>query len=121
MQSDRNSQLLAALIAAIATVAVFAKSFTPYYLVGSTAIFVIACAIGLVLITLTWRQVLDLVNQVHGFAIMIALLYAVVIASYFLYSYPQVPITHLLGILIFHSVFLLFGLASARAPKGVFA
>jgi hypothetical protein len=43
-----------------------------------------------------------------------------VTANYFAISHPQVPITHLLGILIFHGVFLLFGFASAGAPKAVF-
>jgi hypothetical protein len=38
---DRRSHLLATLIAAITTIAAFAKSFTPYYLVGSTAIFAV--------------------------------------------------------------------------------
>jgi len=38
MLSDRHSHLLTTLIAGVATVAVFAKLFTPYYLVGSTPI-----------------------------------------------------------------------------------
>lgn len=121
MLSDRRSHLLTTLIAGIGTIAVFAKSFTPYYLVGSTPIFAIACLLGLVLTALNWRQVVDLARHVRPVLVLIALLYAVVIASYFVNSFPEVPITHLLGILIFHGIFLLFGFASARAPNGVFA
>jgi hypothetical protein len=121
MLPDRRSHLLAALTAGITTVAVFAKSFTPYYLVGSTAIFVIACLIGLVLISLNWRQILDLASHVRRALVLIVLLYGVVTVSFLVNSFPQVPATHLWGLLIFHSMFLLFGFASARAPAAVFA
>jgi O-antigen ligase len=121
MLPDRRSHLLAALATGITTVAVFAKSFTPYYLVGSTAIFVIACLIGLVLISLNWRQILDLASHVRPALVLIVLLYGVVTASYLVNSFPQVPVTHLWGLLIFHGMFLLFGFASARAPAAVFA
>src|SRR5689334_5220027 len=121
MLSDQRSHLLTALTAGIATVAVFAKSFTPYYLIGSTPIFVAACLLGLVLTALNWRLIADLAGQVTPFLVLIALLYVLVTANYFVNSFPQVPITHLLGILIFHGVFLLFGLASAGAPNAVFA
>jgi len=60
MLSERRLPTLATLIAGTTTVAVFAKSFTPYYLVGSTAIFAVACVIGLVLSALNRRQVADL-------------------------------------------------------------
>src|SRR5262245_28529259 len=120
MLFDRRSHLLAALIAGITTIAVFAKSFTPYYLVGSTVIFVITCVIGLVLIALNWREVVDPANYVRPILVVMALLYAVVTASYFINSFDQVPVTYLLGILIFHAIFLLFGFASARTPTAVF-
>lgn len=121
MLSDQRSQLLTALIAGIATVAVFAKSFTPYYLIGSTPIFAAACGLGLVLTALNWRQVVNLTNRVRPIFVLIVLLYVLVTANYFLNSFPKVPITHLLGILIFHGIFLLFGLAGAGAPSAVFA
>jgi O-antigen ligase len=121
MLSDQRSHLLTALIAGIATVAVFAKSFTPYYLIGSTPIFVAACLLGLVLTALNWRRIADLAGQVTPFLVLISLLYAVVTANYFINSWPQVPITHLLGILIFHGIFLLFGFASAGVLSAVFA
>lgn len=121
MLSDQRSYLLTALIAGIATVAVFAKSFTPYYLVGSTPIFAGACLLGLILTALNWRQVVDLTNHVRPIFVLIVLFYVLVTANYFINSYPTVPITHLLGILIFHGIFLLFGLASAGALNAVFA
>jgi O-antigen ligase len=48
-----------------------------------------------------------------------ALFYAVVIASYFSHSRSAVPTTYLLGILIFHAMFIIFGFAAARALKAV--
>src|SRR4029077_16299600 len=51
----------------------------------------------------------------------LALLYGVVAANYLAYSLGQVPITHLLGVLLFHSLFLVFGFAAARAPKAVYS
>jgi hypothetical protein len=121
MLSDQRSHLLTVLTAGIATVAVFAKSFTPYYLIGSTPIFAGACLLGLILTALNWRQVVDLTNHVRPIFVLIALLYVLVTANYFINSWPKVPITHLLGILIFHGIFLLFGLASAGALSVVFA
>src|SRR6185369_9527665 len=121
MLSDQRSHLLTALIAGIATVAVFAKSFTPYYLIGSTPIFGAACLLGLILTALNWRQVVDLTNHVRPIFVLIVLLYVLVTANYFLNSWPKVPVTHLLGILIFHGIFLLFGLVSAGALNAVFA
>jgi O-antigen ligase len=121
MLSDRFSRPLAASLAASATVATFAKSFTPYYLIGSTAIFVAACLIGLVLLALSWRRILDAAGHVRVILAAMGLVYAIVIASYFTGSFHQVPLTHLLGILIFHAMFLLFGFASAGALTVVFA
>lgn len=121
MLSDQRSHLLTALTAGIATVAVFAKSFTPYYLIGSTPIFVAACLLGLVLTALNWRQVLDVTNHVRAIFVLIVLLYVLVTANYFLNSWPKVPLTYLLGILTFHGIFLLLGFASAGAPNAVFA
>jgi len=120
MPSDRLSRLLTTSLAGSATVATFAKSFTPFYLIGSTAIFVAACLIGLVLLALSWRQILDAAGHVRVILAAMALVYAIVIASYFASSFHQVPLTHLLGILIFHAMFLLFGLASAGALTSVF-
>jgi hypothetical protein len=68
-----------------------------------------------------WRQILDLASHVRPALILIVLLYGVVTASYLVNSFPQVPVTHLWGLLIFHGMFLLFGFASARAPAAVFA
>src|SRR5262249_53990195 len=121
MPSDRLSRLLTTSLAGSATVATFAKSFTPFYLIGSTAIFVAACLIGLVLLALSWRQILDAAGHIRVILAAMALVYAIVIASYFASSFHQVPLTHLLGILIFHAMFLLFGLASAGALTVVFA
>src|SRR5215471_1845401 len=107
MLPDRLSRPLTASLAGSATVATFAKSFIPFYLIGSTAIFVAACLIGLVLLALSWRQMLDSAGHVRVILVAIGLFYAVVIASYFTNSFHQVPLTHLLGILIFHAMFLL--------------
>jgi O-antigen ligase len=125
MPSDRRSRLFDThisdmLIAGIATVAAFAKSFTPFYLIGSTAIFAVTCLTEIVLLGPRWRQILDSLKSVHDVIVAAGLLYAIVIASYFVNSFHHVPLTHLLGILIFHAMFLLFGFVSASALKAVF-
>jgi O-antigen ligase len=115
MLSDRRSRVVDSLIAGIATVATFAKSFTPFYLIGSTAIFAITCLTEIALLGARWRQILDRAMSVRDVLVATALLYAIVIASYFVNSFHHVPLTHLLGILIFHAMFLLFGFANASA------
>ena len=116
-----HSRLIAPLTAAIATTAAFGKLFVPFYLIGSTAIFAILSVAGLALIALDWRSIRDEASYAGDILVVIGVLYALVIASYLVNSLDQVPPTHLLGILIFHGLFLVFGFAAARAPKAVFA
>ena len=109
------------LTAALVTTAVFAKSFVPFYLIGSTPIFAATCLSGIVLVALSGRQISEQASLVSGILIVLVLFYGVVIINFLLYSFHQVPITHLAGILIFHAVFLVFGFAASRAPAAVFA
>jgi O-antigen ligase len=44
-----------------------------------------------------------------------------VVANFLVYSFHQIPITHLFGILIFHALFLVFGFAASRVLTAVFA
>jgi O-antigen ligase len=119
MQFSYDNRILTGWLAAAVTVAAFAKTFVPFYLIGSTAIFVGATALGIVLAAISWRALRDDALRVPEALIALAMLYGVVIASFLSYSLPAVPITHLAGILIFHALFLLFGLAAARATRMV--
>jgi len=118
-QLSYDKRTLTGWLAAAVTVAAFAKTFVPFYLIGSTAIFVAATALGLALAAMNWRRLRDDVRRVPEVLVALVLLYGVVIASFLAYSLPAVPITHLAGILIFHALFLLFGFAAARATRMV--
>jgi O-antigen ligase len=106
-------------MAATATITAFAKTFVPFYLIGSTAIFAGTSALGIVLAGSNWRQLRNDATQIPDALVALALLYGVVIVNFLHYSLPAVPITHLLGILIFHGMFLVFGFAAARALRAV--
>jgi O-antigen ligase len=121
IQSIRNGHLLPALTAVVVTIATFAKSFVPFYLVGSTPIFVASCLLGLVLIALASKSLAEQATYAKDLLVALTVLYCVVIASFLIHSLHQVPSTHLLGILIFHGMFLLFGFAASRALQGVFS
>jgi O-antigen ligase len=118
---SEKSRLLPAFTAAIVTLATFAKSFVPFYLVGSTPIFAAASLLGAVLIVGSWRKISNNAAYVTDILLALALLYGVIVANYLAYSLGTVAITHLLGILLFHSLFLVFGFAAARAPKAVYS
>jgi len=107
------------LTAAVVTTATFAKTFLPFYLIGSTPIFALTSALGIVLVTIGWRGMYDRAQRITDILVLLSPLYGVVIVSYWTHSYPVVPVTYLLGILIFHALFLIFGFAAARALKVV--
>ena len=119
MQTGNATRALAGLMATTVTIAAFAKTFVPFYLIGSTAIFTATCALGIVLVAVSWRPVFDSAIRVTDFIVLLTLLYGVIILSFLLHSRSSVPVTYLLGIMIFHSLFLLFGFAAARALKQV--
>jgi O-antigen ligase len=110
---------LARLTAVTVTVAAFAKTFVPFYLIGSTAIFAGTSALGVTLAAVSWRTLWASARNVTDLLIVLALFYATVIVSYFSHSASAIPITFLLGILIFHTMFITFGFAAARALKAV--
>jgi O-antigen ligase len=113
--------LLASVTTVTVTTATFAKAFVPFYLIGSTPIFAATGSFGLVLVSLDWREIRENAGYVTDALLAFVLLYAVAIASYFISSFETVPITHLAGILIFHSLFVLFGFAAARTLMAVYA
>src|ERR1700759_692885 len=119
--ANRDSRLLPALTAAVVTTATFAKAFIPFYLIGSTPIFVIACAAGLVLVAMSWRELYQDALYVTDVLIAMGLLYSIATASYLINSLHRVPPTDLIGILLFHGIFIIFGFSAARALKAVFA
>lgn len=119
MQLSDDKQTLSGWLAAAVTVAAFAKTFVPFYLIGSTAIFVGASALGAALTALSWRRLRDDAGRIPSVLLALVLLYGVTVANFLAYSLPAVPITHLAGILIFHALFLLFGFAAARATRMV--
>jgi O-Antigen ligase len=116
-----NYHFLAGLAAALVTTATFAKSFVPFYLIGSTAIFAALCLFGFILVAISWREIFETAKYANDVLVVAALLYGVVIASYLAYSLHHVPMTHLIGILAFHALFLLFGFAASRSLGAVFA
>jgi O-antigen ligase len=120
MRVNENSRFLAGLTAGLVTTATFAKTFVPFYLIGSTAIFAATCLSGIVLVAVRWREVRDDASNARDVLVVMGLLYSVIVASYLANSFPRVPITHLLGILLFHAVFIVFGFAAARGLKVVF-
>src|SRR5690242_10242977 len=91
--------LVGGILATTVTIAVFAKTFVPFYRMGSTAIFVGASLVGATLIAVNWRRILERVGPTRNFLVIAALLYALVTANYFFFSSKQVPLTHLLGLL----------------------
>jgi hypothetical protein len=121
MSSDNPSSALQRLAAAMATVATFAKSFVPFYLIGSTAIFVGSSALASALVAANWRQIRDDAARATGLFVALAALYGVLIVNYLLHTFAKVPATHLLGILVFHGLFLVFGFFAVRALPAVFA
>jgi O-antigen ligase len=106
-------------MAAVVTVTAFAKTFIPFYLIGSTTIFALASALGITLVAANWRQLRNDAIQVTDLLVALALFYGVVIVNFLTHSLAAVPITHLAGILIFHGMFLIFGFAAARALRTV--
>jgi O-antigen ligase len=112
---SEKSRVIPALMAATVTTAAFAKSFVPFYLIGSTPIFVITCLLGTLLLAISWREILKTAVHATDIVLALALLYGVVIANYLVYSSGQVAVTHLVGIVLFHCLFLVFGFAAARA------
>ncbi|WP_426527699.1 O-antigen ligase family protein [Bradyrhizobium sp. McL0615] len=115
MQVRFNAQTIARWTSVAVTVAVLAKTFVPFYLIGSTAIFAASVAAGLVLVALSWRPIFVSARHVRGALIVVALFYAVVVVSFLVYSRAAVPATHLWGILIIHGIILIFGFSAARA------
>jgi len=119
MQVRDNTQTIAKWASVAVTVAVLGKSFTPFYWFGSTVIFASVSALGTLLVAMNWRPLRDDAGRIMDVLSMLVALYGLVIASFFLHSRPAVPLTYLLGILIFNGLFLAFGLAAARALKPV--
>ena len=115
MSLDANKRPLKQVTAAVVTTAAFAKIFLPFYLVGSTSIFAVASAIGATLVILSWRPLYSMAGRLTGFLLLLGGLYVFVILNFLVLSRPIVPITYLLGIFIFHVLFLIFGFATARA------
>ncbi len=119
MLVNDNTHRLAGATAAIVTTAAFAKTFLPFYLIGSTPIFAATCALGAVLAALSWRPIYDMASRVTDVLLVLAAFYGLVIISFLVHSRPAVPTTHLAGILIFHALFVIFGFSAARALKVV--
>jgi hypothetical protein len=114
-----NSRRHAELTATIVTTAAFAKTFVPFYLIGSTAIFAATCASGAVLVAVGWRQICAMARKIPDVLVVLTAFYALVLVGFLIHSRPAVPITHVVGILAFHGLFMIFGFSAARAPKAV--
>ena len=114
-----DTRRLAGLTAAVVTTAAFAKTFVPFYLLGSTAIFAATCAVGAALVAVSWRPIYDMASRATDILLVVVAFYGVVIVSFLVHSRQAVPITHLAGILIFHALFMTFGFSAARTLKVV--
>lgn len=117
MLFHHNSRVLAGVTAAVVTTATFGKTFVPFYLIGSTAIFAVTSVLGAVLSVINWRSICDMMGKVADILLVLAAFYGLVITSFLIDSRPAVPTTYLLGILIFHATFLIFGFAAALASR----
>jgi hypothetical protein len=119
MQIRYNTPPIAQWTSVAVTVAALAKTFKPFYWIGSTAIFAGASALGALLILINRRSLRDDASRIVDVLVLLALFYAMVAANFIVFSRPAVPLTYLLGILIFNGLFLTFGLAAARAQNTV--
>ncbi|MBR1153681.1 O-antigen ligase [Bradyrhizobium sp. JYMT SZCCT0428] len=119
LQTKLQARRLAKWIAIAVTIAAIAKAFVPFFLIGSTGIFVAFAAIGCALIAMTWRQTFEAADRVTDIMIMLGLFYGAIILSFLLNSFQSVPVTYILGIMIFHFMFVIFGFTAARAVGGV--
>ncbi|MET3839628.1 O-antigen ligase family protein [Bradyrhizobium sp. OAE829] len=119
MLGKSQSRDLAKWTSIAVTVAAFAKVFVPFYLIGSTLIFSASVAIGCGLIAMSWRRAFAAAGGITEIIVVLGLFYTAIIISFLTHSLPLVPVTHLLGILIFHALFMTFGFAAARAVVGV--
>ena len=81
MQVSHTIQTLAKLSSIVGTVAVLAKTFVPFYLMGSTVIFSASVSAGLVLVALSWRPIFDAARRIPDTLIVAALFYVVVVVS----------------------------------------
>jgi O-antigen ligase len=115
MSIDVDKRRLAEVTAAAATIAAMAKLFLPFHLIGSTAIFALASAIAAMLIIIRRRPLYEMAGKVGDFLIGAGVFYVLVTVNFLLLSRPIVPATHLIGILAFHGLFLIFGFATARS------
>ena len=91
--------------AAVVTTAAFGKTFLPFYLIGSTPIFAAASTVGVALVALNWRSMRDMASKAPDIALVLAAFYSLVAISFVVHSHSAVPMTHLIGILIFHMLF----------------
>ncbi len=114
-----DTRSIATLTAAIVTTAAFAKTFVPFYLIGSTAIFTTTCALGAAFVLVGWRSIYGVASKVTDILLLLGAFYGLAIINFLFYSRPTVPMTHLFGILLFHALFLIFGFSAARALKVV--
>lgn len=117
MLVNHDIRSVAGLTAAAVTTAAFAKTFVPFYLIGSTAIFAVTCAFGAIFVLVSWRPIYDMTSRVKGILLVLIAFYGLVIFNFLAHSRPAVPATHLVGILAFHALFIIFGFAAARALK----
>lgn len=119
MLANHDTRRFAEMTAAIVTTAAFAKTFMPFYLVDSTAVFAAASLIGIALVVARWRAIFDMAHAVTDVLLVLTAFYGLVTINFLVQSRPTVPITHLIGILSFHALFLVFGFVAARALKAV--
>ncbi len=113
--------MVVALTAIATTIAAFAKSFVPFYLVGSTSIFILACLAAILLIVVRWREVLTDASYATNVLVLIATLYAIIVVNFLFKTSGDVPFTYLIGMLAFHGLFFLFGFSAARGLNQIFA
>src|SRR5437868_1156293 len=91
MQSSYQQRHLTGWLAAAVTVTAFAKTFVPFYLIGSTAIFVGTSAVGIALAAASWRRLRDDARQIPGVLVVFALLYVLVVVNFLTLSRSAVP------------------------------
>lgn len=121
MLATDNTHRLAGVTATVVTIAAFAKVFVPFYLIGSTPIFTAVCALGAAIVAVNWRPTCAMASRIADILVILAAFYGLVIVSFLIQSRQAVPATHLIGILAFHALFMIFGFSAARSLSIVLA
>jgi hypothetical protein len=91
MLMNEDKRRLSGVTAAIVTTAAFSKTFLPFYLVGSSAIFAATSIVGAALLATGWRPIYQMSIKVADIIVALGAFYVFVILNFLILSRPVVP------------------------------